>query len=48
VITEMASSVIGPKPLRAYLVTLTAVPQNRDAVISAARGSRVIIVTLSG
>ena len=35
-ISEMANSVIGPKPRRAYLVTLTAVPQNSDAVISAA------------
>jgi hypothetical protein len=30
------------------LVTLTAVPQNSDAVISAASGSLVIIVTLLG
>jgi hypothetical protein len=44
----MASSVIGPKPRRAYLVTLTAVPQNSDAVISAASGSLVIIVALPG
>ena len=44
----MASSVIGPKPRRAYLVTLTAVPQNSDAMISAASGSLVIIVVLPG
>ena len=42
--SEMANSVIGPKPRRAYLVTLTAVPQNSDAVTSAASGSLVIIV----
>jgi hypothetical protein len=44
----MASRVIGPKPPRAYLVTLTAIPQNSDAVISAASDSLVIIVTLLG
>ena len=47
-ISEIASSVIGPKPRRAYLVTLTAVPQNNEAMISAASGSLVIIVALHG
>jgi hypothetical protein len=36
------------KPRKAYLVTLTAMPQNSDAMISAASGSLVIIVALAG